>query len=82
MVRLFFKGVGESLRRRTEYAQIAADGNATLELALDSQAAAARGELVTPEVDRALLDVSKSLEGREGHSDGEEAVPSDATVAP
>lgn len=65
------------------FLQIAADGNASLELALDPAAAAARGELVTPEKERQLLEVSKSLESREGQSDGEEEVPSDAgTVAP
>lgn len=65
------------------FLQIAADGSATLELALEPSAATARGELVTPEKDRQLVDVSKSLESREGQSDGEEEVPSDAgTVAP
>lgn len=65
------------------FLQIAADGSASLELALDPAAATARGELVTPEKDRQLFEVSKSLESREGQSDGEEEVPSDAgTVAP
>jgi hypothetical protein len=66
------------------FVQIAADGTASLELALDAEAATARNEPVTPEKDRELFDLSKSLEAREGESDGEEAVPSDAgvTVAP
>jgi len=65
------------------FLQIAADGTTSLELALDPAAASARGELVTPDKERELFEVSKSLESREGQSDGEEEVPSDAgTVAP
>lgn len=66
------------------FVQIAADGTGSLELALDAEAAAARSEPVTPEKDREMFELSKSLEAREGESDGEEAVPSDAgvTVAP
>jgi hypothetical protein len=65
------------------FLQIAADGSASLELALDPAAATARGELVTPDKERQLFEVSKSLEAREGQSDGEDEVPADAgTVAP
>lgn len=54
------------------FVRVAADGTATLELALDPQAAAARGEIVTPQRDHELVKISKGLEGLEGDSDGEE----------
>jgi hypothetical protein len=62
------------------FVQIAADGNAKLELELDAQAARARGEPVTPERDRELIKISKDLEGRAGASDGEEEVTGDGGV--
>jgi hypothetical protein len=64
------------------FVQIAADGNARLELALDAAAAAARGELVTPQRDRELIQISKDLEGREGATDGEEETTGDGGVEP
>jgi hypothetical protein len=56
------------------FVRVAADGQTSLELALDKDAAAARSELVTPERDRALTEQSLALESLEGESDGEEAV--------
>jgi hypothetical protein len=64
------------------FVQVAADGNTTLELELDAASAAARSELVTPERDRQLSDISKGLETLEGESDGEEAVPTDGGAPP
>ena len=47
------------------FLQIAADGNASLELALDPASAAARGELVTPEKEtRAVRDLEESRVAR------------------
>jgi hypothetical protein len=60
------------------FVQIAADGNARLELALDGAAAAARGEPVTPQRDQELLKISRDLDGRAGATDGEEEVGRDA----
>jgi hypothetical protein len=62
------------------FVQIAADGNARLELDLDAASAAARGELVTPERERELIKISKDLDGRAGASDGEEEVTGDGGV--
>jgi hypothetical protein len=62
------------------FVRVAADGATSLELALDAAAAAARGELVTPERDVELSKISKGLEALEGESDGEEAVPGDGGV--
>jgi hypothetical protein len=68
------------------FVQLAADGTASLELALDPASGAARGDLVTPERDRQLTTISRALETLEGESatDGEEEVGSaagDAGVA-
>jgi hypothetical protein len=63
------------------FVRFAADGTASLELAIDQPSALARGELVTPERDRELTAISKALENLEGESDGEEEVPSDGGVA-
>ncbi|HSD90316.1 MAG TPA: hypothetical protein VLB44_22455 [Kofleriaceae bacterium] len=58
------------------FVSVAADGTASLELELAPQAAAARGEIVTPQRDGELVKISRGLEGLEGESDGEEeAVP-------
>lgn len=58
------------------FVRVAADGTASLELELDPLAAAARGEIVTPQRDGELAKISRGLEGLEGESDGEEeAVP-------
>jgi hypothetical protein len=54
------------------FVQIAADGNARLELELTAAGAAARGEPVSLEREHELLKTSKSLEGRAGVNDGEE----------
>lgn len=54
------------------FVQIAADGNAHLELELTPAGAAARGEPVSLEREHELLKTSKSLEGRAGVNDGEE----------
>ena len=54
------------------FVQIAADGNARLELELTPAGAAARGEPVSLEREHELLKTSKSLEGRAGVNDGEE----------
>ncbi|HUS31492.1 MAG TPA: hypothetical protein VMZ53_23465 [Kofleriaceae bacterium] len=64
------------------FVQIAADGNARLELELDAAAAKARGEIVTPERDRELIKISRDLEGGAGDSDGEEEVTGDGGVGP
>lgn len=62
------------------FVAVTKDGEASLELELDAEAAAARGETVTPERDQEILKISKDLEGLEGQSDGEEEVPGDAAV--
>jgi len=62
------------------FVRIAGDGATSLELALDASSAAARGEAVTPAREQQLLKISRGLEAREGESDGEEALPSDAGV--
>jgi len=63
------------------FVQIAADGNARLELELDAASAAARGEPVSLERERELIKISKDLDGREGASDGEEEVTGDGGIA-
>ncbi len=65
----------------TAFVRIAKDGTTSLELDLDAASAAARGELVTPERDRELTEISKALERLEGESDGEEEIPADGGVA-
>ena len=62
------------------FVTFASDGSASLELALDPAAAAARTELMTPDKDRELATQSKQLESLAGESDGEEAT-GDAGVA-
>lgn len=62
------------------FVAIEKDGEASLELELDSTAAAARGEVVTPEREREIISISKALDGREGESDGEDEVPADAAI--
>jgi hypothetical protein len=58
-----------------------ADGQPSLELALDAAAAAARSELVTPDRDRALEQQSRALQVLEWESDGEEPVATDGGVS-
>lgn len=62
------------------FVAFAPDGSASLELALDPAAAAARTELMTADKDRELAAQSKELETLAGESDGEEAT-GDAGVA-
>jgi hypothetical protein len=62
------------------FVTVAADGSTSLELALDTDAAAARSEPVTPERDRELTARSAALEDLEGESDGEEEVTGDGGV--
>lgn len=56
------------------FVEIAGDGTASLELALDAASAAARMELSSADRDRDLIKQSKDLERLAGESDGEEAV--------
>jgi hypothetical protein len=62
------------------FVRVAADGTASLELELDPHAAAARGEIVTPQRDSELVKISRGLEGLEGESDGEEEATPDGGV--
>lgn len=62
------------------FVRVAADGSTSVELALDSSSAAARGELVTPAREVELFKMSKDLEALDGESDGEEEVPADGGV--
>lgn len=62
------------------FVAIAPGGEASLELALDPAAAAARTELLSADRDRELTRQSLELETLAGESDGEEEVPADAGV--
>jgi hypothetical protein len=62
------------------FVEVAPDGTTSLELDIDATSGAARGELVTPERDRELTEISRALEQLEGESDGEEEVPGDGGV--
>ncbi len=57
------------------FVMFAPDGEASIELALDSASAAARTELTSTDRDRELTKQSSELETLAGESDGEEAVP-------
>lgn len=59
----------------------APDGDASIELALDPQSAAARTELTSSDRDRELTKQSSDLETLAGESDGEEAVDNRAPPA-